>query len=229
MSSTWRRVAYLQATRHWATAQWEGHAATKEADAWQKDPPAPVANGFDQVFGRAGRQPGVVPKRPQAQTLAPAKHRANHSSVAPGRRVRVGNGGQPGGRPATGHAAAAHNLPPTPHEANIDIFTVLLKAQSNTQIAINDTNHQNFIAFHMATAQALAAKGSDKDSKLTAAKKRILQACAGDADGEAFAAEPVFRDMDTEGGTLEALGQILRRCLKAIPLSPHKTNIYMTP
>jgi hypothetical protein len=35
--------------------------------------------------------------------------------------------------------------------------------------------------------------------------------------------------MDTEGGTAEALGQILRRRLKSIPLSPHKTNIYTTP
>jgi hypothetical protein len=172
--------------------EWEGHVATKEADARQKDPPGPVANGFDQVFGRAGRQLGVVPKRPHAQTHAPAKQRANHSSVAPGRCVRAGNGGHPRGGPATGHATAAHNLPPTLREANIDIFTVLVKAQSDAQIAINDANHQNFIAFHPATAQALAAKGSNKDSKLTAAKKKILQACAGDADGEAFAAEPVF-------------------------------------
>ena len=147
MSSKWRRVAYSQSTRHWATAQWEGHAATKEADARQKDPPAPVANGFDQVFGRAGRQPGVLPKRPHVQTSAPAKQQASQSSVAPGRRDRVGNGGQSGGRPATGHAAAAHNLPPTPLEANIDIFTALLKAQSDAQIVINDANHQNFIAF----------------------------------------------------------------------------------
>ena len=131
----------MQATRHWETAQWESHAATREADAQQKDPPAPVADEFDQVFGRARRQPGVVPKRPNAQTRTPGKKRANHSPVAPGRRVRVGNGGQPGGGPATGHATAAHNLPPTLHEANIDIFTALLKAQADAQIAINDANH----------------------------------------------------------------------------------------
>ena len=111
----------------------------------------------------------------------------------------------------------------------MDIFTALLKAQADAQIAINDANHQNFIAFHTTTAQALAAKGGEKDSKLTAAKKRILQACAGESDGEAFVAEPVFRDMDTEGGTVEALGRILRRRLKSIPLSAHKTNIYTTP
>ncbi len=75
----------------------------------------------------------------------------------------------------------------------------------------------------------MAAKGGEQDSKLTAAKKRILRACAGESDGEAFVAEPVFRDMDTKGGTVEALGRILRRRLKSIPLSAHKTNIYTTP
>ena len=84
------------------------------------------------------------------------------------------------------------------------------------------------LMFHTATAQVLAAKASDKDSKLTTAKKRILQACAGNAYGDAFAAEPVFQDMDTKGGSTEALGRILRRRLKLIPLSPHKTNIYTT-
>ncbi len=141
----------------------------------------------------------------------------------------MGSGGQSGGRPAIGHAGVAHNLPPSPRKANIGVSTALLKAQSDAQIAINNTNHRNFIVFHMATAQALAAKGSNKDSKLTAAKKWILQACAGDAYGDAFMAEPVFGDMDTKGGTTEALGRILRRCLKLIPLSPHKTNIYTTP
>ena len=75
----------------------------------------------------------------------------------------------------------------------------------------------------------MAAKGSDKDSKLTAAKKRILQACVGEVDGDSFVPEPVFQEMDTKAGTAEALGQILRRHLKSIPLSPHKTNIYTTP
>jgi hypothetical protein len=67
---------------------------------------------------------------------------------------------------------------------DISIFTALLKVQSDAQIAINKANHQNFIAFHTATVQALAAKGSDKDSKLTAAKKQTLQACTGEADGD---------------------------------------------
>jgi hypothetical protein len=106
-----------------------------------------------------------------------------------------------GGSDGSDNPPPRHGL----HDTDIGIFTALLKAQSDAQIAINKANHQNFIAFHTATAQALAAKGSDKDSKLTAAKKRILQACAGEADGDSFVPEPVFQEMDTKGGTAEAL------------------------
>jgi hypothetical protein len=93
-----------------------------------------------------------------------------------------------------GGSCGSNNPPPShgPRDTDIGIFTALLKAQSDTQIAINEANYQNFIAFHTATAQALAAKGSDKDSKLTAAKKRILEACVGEADGDSFMPEPVF-------------------------------------
>jgi len=109
------------------------------------------------------------------------------------------------------------------------VLVAMIDAQSRAQIAAADNNHANLIAFHTLTAQALAARGSDKDSKLTPAKKHILQACAGIADDEAFVAEPVFRDMDAEGGTSEALGRILRKRLMPVPNSPHRTNIYTTP
>ncbi len=94
-----------------------------------------------------------------------------------------------------GGGSCGSDNPPPSHglrDTDIGIFTALLKAQSDAQIAINKANYKNFIAFHTATAQALAAKGSDKDSKLTAAKKWILQACAGEADGDSFVPEPVF-------------------------------------
>jgi hypothetical protein len=35
--------------------------------------------------------------------------------------------------------------------------------------------------------------------------------------------------MEAEGGSSDALGRILRKCLKPIPLSPYKTNIHITP
>jgi hypothetical protein len=109
------------------------------------------------------------------------------------------------------------------------LISTLLKAQADAQLAQTNANHANLIAFQTATAQALAAKGGDKESKLTAAKKRILQACAGVMHADEFTAEQVYQDMDAEGGALEALGRILWKRLKPVPLSPYKTNIHITP
>jgi hypothetical protein len=44
------------------------------------------------------------------------------------------------------------------------------------------------------------AKGGDKESKLTATKKRILQACSGIMHADEFVVEQVYQDMDAEGG-----------------------------
>jgi hypothetical protein len=54
-------------------------------------------------------------------------------------------------------------------------------------------------------------------------------ACTGHPDFPTFVALAVYRDMDVEGGTADALGRILRLWLKPIPLSAHKTNIHVTP
>jgi hypothetical protein len=75
----------------------------------------------------------------------------------------------------------------------------------------------------------MAAKGRDKESKLTATKRRILQACAGITDADKFKVEQIYQDVDAKGGSAEALGRILRKQLKPIPLNPHMTNIHITP
>jgi hypothetical protein len=81
----------------------------------------------------------------------------------------------------------------------VALISTLLKAQADTQLAQTNANHANLIAFQTATAQALAAKSGDKESRLTAAKKRILQACAGVMHADEFTAEQVYQDMDAEG------------------------------
>ncbi len=109
------------------------------------------------------------------------------------------------------------------------LITTLLKAQSEAQLALTNANHANLIAFQTVTAQALAAKGGDKESKLTAAKRRILQACAGITHADKFEVEQIYWDVETEGSSADALGRILRKCLKPVPLTSHKTNIHITP
>ncbi len=54
-------------------------------------------------------------------------------------------------------------------------------------------SNASMIAFHTAAAQALAAKNGDKDSKLTVAKKKILQACCGQADKDTFTTPCQYR------------------------------------
>jgi hypothetical protein len=108
-------------------------------------------------------------------------------------------------------------------------ISTLLTLQSEAQLAQINANHANLVAFQMATAQAMAAKNGDKDSKLTAAKRQILQECAGMPYADAFIPEPVYCGTDAEEGAVDAVARILRKRLKPIPLSPHKTNIHITP
>ncbi len=91
------------------------------------------------------------------------------------------------------------------------LITTLLKVQSDAQLAQTNANHSNLIAFQTATAQAWAAKGGDKESKLTAAKRQILQAFAGSTPAGKFNVEQVYQDIDAKGGSSDALGRILRK------------------
>jgi hypothetical protein len=111
----------------------------------------------------------------------------------------------------------------------VAIICTMMEAQLAANVGMATAANVNMIPFHTATAQALAAKNGDKDSKLTVAKKSILQACCGHAVKDTFETPVVYLDMDVEGGTTDTLGQILRRWMKTIAGSPHKSNIYVTP
>ncbi len=61
------------------------------------------------------------------------------------------------------------------------IIRTMMESQSAANVAMSMASNANMIAFHTATAQALAVKNGDKDSKLTVAKKKnppsVLRAC----------------------------------------------------
>jgi hypothetical protein len=105
------------------------------------------------------------------------------------------------------------------------LLTTIFQAQADAQQAQANVTNANFIAFHTATAQALAAKSGDKDSKLTAMKQRILQACAGQPVVDDFEAEAVYREMALEGGTADSISQILKQRLKPILTRPTSTSL----
>jgi hypothetical protein len=70
------------------------------------------------------------------------------------------------------------------HARRAAVITAIIRSQNENQLAIAAASNASMIAFHTATAQALASKAGDKDSKLTAMKKRILQVRSIEKRGE---------------------------------------------
>jgi hypothetical protein len=139
-----------------------------------------------------------------------------------------------GGSPYTNQVPQGHSvIHPPSTQPTIDLGVLLptmLQVQAYSQMAVTAANNANLIAFTTATAQALASKGgSNKEVKMTVAKKRILQACLGWGISHAFRTPLVYLEMEIEGSTTDALGCILRRLLKPAPLTLHKSNICVTP
>ena len=212
MSSKWKRLVMSRVTKAWATRAWMGQPPTEEAEA--DEPPAATSNDFFRVFGGPATRTAVtIPTDcpPTGQTRVPMPPRVGERSQM-GREAQTVEGTTDTGTPDI-----------------MMIIRTMMEAQSAANVAMSVASNNNMIAFHTATAQALAAKNGDKDSKLTVAKKKILQACCGQADNESFTTPAVYLDMDVEGGTTDALGRILRRRMKTIVGSPHKSNIYVTP
>ena len=212
MSSKWKRMVMSRATKAWATSAWMGQPPPDEAVA--DEPHAVTINDFSSMFGGPATRTAVtIPTNnpPARRTRGPRPRQM-------GERIQMGGDAQPGG-----------GVTETGTPDIMTIIRTMMEAQSAANVAMSVASNTNMIAFHTATAQALAAKNGDKDSKLTVAKKKILQACCGHADKESFMTPAVYLDMDVEGGTTDALGRILRRRMKTIIGSPHKSNIYVTP
>ena len=126
-------------------------------------------------------------------------------------------------------AGGGHGLGIAPGADMAAVITAIIRSQNENQLAIAAASNASMIAFHTATAQALASKAGDKDSKLTAMKKRILQACSGQADSSLFVPPQVYQEMETEGSSSEAVGRILRSLLQPRTCSIHNPNVYVTP
>ena len=211
LSSMWRKVPYTKIALTVATAAWEGHTA---GTSRKSPPPTEQAVNGVGLNGAKAQLPGSSKtSRPQAR-----------AALGGDNRMQTPQGAVSG---VQGLTSTTPVLQLAPELASF--LSTIFQAQADAQMAQANATNANFIAFHTATAQALAGKSGDKDSKLTAAKQWILQACAGKLVLDEFEAEAVYWDMAIEGGTADAIGRILQKGLKPIPLSPHKTNIHVTP
>ena len=108
------------------------------------------------------------------------------------------------------------------------MITAIIRGQNKNQLAIAAASNASMIAFHTAMEQALATKSGDKDSKLTAMKKRILQACSNQDDSSLFVPAQVYQEIEMEGSTSDAIGRILRSLLQPRTRSVYNPNVYVT-
>ena len=173
-----------------AIAVWE---ELRGIPAARRDPPVP--NKFDSLFGGEQQQEGGREGRESARSTIPPPNASRRTGPrGPTAAEWQANQG--------GATAAEYERADRAESTDFgSAIRALVEVQSTAQIALAITQHTNLIALHTATTQALATKSGDKDSKLTAAKWRILQACAGTSHVDEFEAEPVFWEMDAEGET----------------------------
>ena len=178
----------------------------------RKDPPEQM-DDFQSLFG-GGKRPKL-----------------NLGHWAPTGRANT-RGGENIHRSARSPVRASAQQPTSAHTADLaSMLAAMVQAQTDGQIAVAAANTANLVAFTTATAQALAtSSGGEKGSKLTQARKSVLQACTGEGDSATFVLPPVFLAMTTDGGTTDALSLTLRRLLQPDGLNArHRTQLYVTP
>ncbi len=172
MASKWKRLIFLKPTNNWAQLAWSGQVKSAEAidRVSPTTPNMSPANNFASIIGGASRMAVMVPRAPTRQRRGP---QGGPSAVQCG---TSNTGRKP--RRSTGAGVTYGTSRAGP--AGLDVETLirtLSEAQTMAQVAMATAQNSNLIAFHTATAQALGSKSGDKDSKLTVAKKAILQAC----------------------------------------------------
>ncbi len=229
MSTRWKRLVMLRTTRTWTTSAWTDQPPSDKA---KEDRPITSAskqpiNNFSSVFGGHARRTAVkIPSRQGRPVSSPSSGRNVGPRPNPPPKARSGTpmvatgligqrGGEPprgGPQPAAGSAPGLTGRaasPPDGDTSMVAIICMMMEAQLAANVAMAAAANADMIAFHTATAQALAAKNGDKNSKLTVAKKSILQAYCGHGDKDTFETPVIYLDMDVEGGTTDALGRIL--------------------
>jgi len=105
------------------------------------------------------------------------------------------------------------------------IMVKILEAQSEANLRL----HQNLMENFRVTSAAVGATGTTRDARLSDAKLRILQACAGHDDGRPFVPSKLYLGVNRDGGTTDTFSRVLRRLVVTVPGSAHKCNVHITP
>jgi hypothetical protein len=103
------------------------------------------------------------------------------------------------------------------------IMVNIMEAQAESSLRL----HKNLLKNIRATGAAVGATGSTRDARLSEAKLRILQACAGQDDSLPFTPSKLYLEVDQEGGTTDTFSCVLCRLVVMVPGSPHKCNVHI--
>ena len=233
----WKRLPRGRSNMAWRVQVWQaGHHGTSDTEfddgeSIGGDSAISEPDPFMATYGGERRQRIVFPK---AHTPASFSWGGSpYGTSTPGQAHPAARMPTISGRPTLATPPAPRPSLPARGDGGVQSLDIgafmatMLQAQTENQLAIAAASHSNMVAFHTATAQANAASGG-KDSRLTAAKQCILQACMG-STALTFVPPPVYKEMETEGTTTEAVGRILRRALQPVQNTLHRSNISVTP
>ena len=201
LATRWTRLTYHARTKRWATEAWTRHSGQG-----------------DQVHGDQNDPPPTKPPSPVAQFRDLFGQRKKRHAGHPMRQ-------------ATTQDSRAPTSPTRAAPVDVaagglgSIMVQILEAQSEANLKL----HQNLMEHIRVTSAAVGATGTTRDARLSEAKLRILQACAGHDDGGPFLPSKLYLEVERDGGTTDTFGRVLRRLVVTVLGSAHKCNVHITP
>ena len=105
------------------------------------------------------------------------------------------------------------------------IMVKIMEAQAESSLRL----HKNLLDNIRITGAAVEATGTTRDGRLSEAKLRILQACAGQDDGLPFTPSKLYIEVDQEGGMTDTLSRVLRQLVVTLPGSPQSAMFTSPP
>jgi hypothetical protein len=176
LSTQWTRLTYHARTKKWAMEAWARHSEpVEQAHSDQEDhlSSADLAPSaqLKDLFGQ--RQ-----KRHPRELARTATEYDSHFVPTP-------------------HVQPAKAGTEVGDLGSIMIMVKILEAQVEASIRL----HQNLLENFWVTSVAVGATGTTRDARLSDAKLRILQACAGGGDDGPFVPSKLYLEVNREGGT----------------------------
>ena len=201
LSTQWTRLTFHARTKRWATEAWARHSGQgDQVHVDQSDPLPPETPSPSAQFKNLF---GQRKKRHAGHSTRPATTQDSRAPTYPIQAAPVD--------------AAAGDLG--------SIMVKILEAQSEANLRL----HRNLMENFRVTSAAVGATGTTRDARLSDAKLRILQACAGHDDGGPFVPSKLYLEVDRDGGTTDTFSRVLRRLVVTVPGSAHKCNVHITP